>query len=89
LGTGFLLGAGCGLVVGLIVWLWRGAGLAAITIGSSILLVIMLSAFWGLTIPAALHMLKLDPKIAAGPVTLALADIGTIVIYFSLATMLL
>ncbi|NLH15023.1 MAG: magnesium transporter [Phycisphaerae bacterium] len=89
LGTAFLLGAGCSLIVGLTVWLWRGAGLTALAIGSSILLVILVSACWGLTIPALLHVLKLDPKIAAGPVTLALADIGTIVIYFSFAMMLL
>lgn len=89
LGTAFLLGSGCALIVGLIVWLWRGTGLAAVAIGSSILLVILVSACWGLTIPALLHVLKLDPKIAAGPVTLALADIGTILIYLSFAMMLL
>src|SRR5438093_30190 len=35
-GTAALLGTACGLVVGLIVWLWQGAGLAAVAIGSSI-----------------------------------------------------
>jgi magnesium transporter len=36
-----------------------------------------------------LHALKLDPKIAAGPMTLALADVFTILSYFSLAAYLL
>ncbi len=89
LGHTFLLGIGSGLIVGLIVWLWRGAGLEAVAIGSSILGVILASALWGLTISALLRALKLDPKIAAGPLTLALADIGTILIYFGLATILL
>jgi len=35
------------------------------------------------------HALRLDPKIAAGPVTLALADLCTILIYFALASALL
>jgi magnesium transporter len=43
----------------------------------------------GLLVPTVLHALKLDPKIAAGPITLALADLTTLLIYFSLATVVL
>jgi magnesium transporter len=88
-GTALLLGAGCGLVVGLIVWLWRGAPLAALSIGSSISLALCAACFFGLTIPALLHAFKLDPKIAAGPVTLAFTDIATLLFYFGLASWLL
>lgn len=88
-GTASLLGTGCGAVVGLIVWFWRGAGLAAFSIGASILLTFCAACFFGLSIPALLHALKLDPKIAAGPVTLAFTDICTLFFYFSLAALLL
>jgi magnesium transporter len=88
-GTAVLLGGACGTVVGLIVWLWRGAALAGLAIGSSILLALCAACFFGLTIPAALHALRLDPKIAAGPVTLAFTDIFTLLFYFSLAALLL
>jgi magnesium transporter len=88
-GTALLLGAGCGLTVGLIVWLWRGQALAAFSIGSSILLTLCAACFFGLSVPALLHALKLDPKIAAGPVTLAFTDIFTLLFYFSLAALLL
>ena len=88
-GTAVLLGGTCGTVVGLIVWLWRGAALAGLAIGSSILLALCAACFFGLTIPAALHALRLDPKIAAGPVTLAFTDIFTLLFYFSLAALLL
>jgi len=88
-GTALLLGAACGLVVGLIVWLWRGAPLAALSIGSSISLALCAACFFGLTIPALLHAFKLDPKIAAGPVTLAFTDIATLLFYFGLASWLL
>ena len=40
----------------------------------------------GLSVPAALHRLKLDPKIAAGPVSLALADLCTLLIYLNVAS---
>jgi magnesium transporter len=88
-GTAALLGAACGIVVGLIVWLWRGAALAGIAIGASILLALCAACLFGLSVPALLHALKLDPKIAAGPVTLAFTDLFTLLFYFSLAAWLL
>jgi magnesium transporter len=88
-GTAALLGAACGTLVGLIVWLWRGEGLAGFAIGASILLALCAASFFGLSVPALLHALRLDPKIAAGPVTLAFTDIFTLLFYFSLAALLL
>lgn len=89
IGTAALLGLACGGIVGTIVWAWRGAAIAAVTIGGSILLALCAACVFGLSIPALLHALKLDPKIAAGPVTLALTDIFTLLFYFSLAAFLL
>ena len=86
-GTAILLGASCGTVVSLIISLWRGAGLPALVIGASVLLSLCGACFFGLVVPTALHWLKLDPKIAAGPVTLALTDIFTLLTYFGLAAL--
>src|SRR5688572_8397648 len=88
-GTALLLGVACGLVVAAVVWLWRGTPLAAVSIGTSIFLTLCAACFFGLSVPAALHALKLDPKIAAGPVTLAFTDIFTLFFYFSVAAALL
>lgn len=87
--TALLLGLACGLTVGLIVWFWHWAGMAAITIGASVLLVLFGACLLGLSVPSLLHALKMDLKIAAGPVTLAATDIFTILSYFTLAAMLL
>lgn len=83
--TAVLLGSACGAVVGLIAWLWQGNGPAAVVIGLSILLILFWACFFGLSIPSVLHALKLDPKIAAGPLTLAVVDITTLLCYFTLA----
>jgi len=83
--TALLLGAGCGLIVGLIVWLWRGEVMVAASIGTSIALALVTACVTGLSVPALLHGLRLDPKIAAGPITLALTDIFTLLFYFGLA----
>lgn len=86
-GTALLLGAGCGLVVTLIICAWRGAGLAALVIGGSVLVSLLGACLFGLCVPALLHWFRLDPKIAAGPVTLALTDLFTLFSYFGLASM--
>jgi magnesium transporter len=88
-GTALLLDAACGLVVGLIVWVWQSAPLAATVIGGSIFLTLCAACFFGLAIPSLLHWLKLDPKIAAGPITLALTDIATLLFYFNLGSVML
>jgi magnesium transporter len=87
--TALMLGTACGSVVGLIVWLWRGASLAAFSIGGSIALALCAACFFGLSVPAALHGLKLDPKIAAGPITLACTDVFTLLSYLGLASIVL
>ncbi len=84
LGTATLLGLACGLLVTGIVVVWRGPGLPALVIGGSIFLSLLTACLLGLSVPAVLHALKLDPKIAAGPVALALADIFTLLFYFNL-----
>ena len=81
-----LLGGTCGLTVALVAWLWRGQPAAALVIGGSITLSMLLACLIGLTVPTVLHRFKLDPKIAAGPVSLALADLSTLRIYLSVAT---
>ncbi len=85
IGTAVLLGIACGIVVGAIVLLWRHEARAAVAIGLSIGLSLVTACLFGLCVPSFLHRLKLDPKIAAGPITLALADLCALVLYFTSA----
>ncbi|MEO6971324.1 MAG: magnesium transporter [Chthoniobacterales bacterium] len=85
--TALLLGATCGLLVGAIVWFWLGAGGPALVIGASILSSLVMACLLGLSIPSILHALRLDPKIAAGPLTLALADLLTLFFYLTIASL--
>lgn len=89
LSTAFLLGAACAAVVAAIVWVWRDAALPAAVVGASIFVSLLMACLLGLTIPSLLHALRLDPKIAAGPVTLAVTDVFTLLFYFSIARLLL
>jgi magnesium transporter len=87
--TAILLGVACGFIVGVIAWFWRNDIRAAFVIGGSIGLSLVTACALGLGVPSLLHRLKLDPKIAAGPVTLALADFVALVIYFTSAWLVL
>jgi len=81
--TALLLGLACGLLVVAIVWIWRNDARGACVIGGSIALSLVTACLFGLGVPSLLHWLKLDPKIAAGPITLALADFFALVFYFT------
>ena len=87
--TAGLIAVSCSLAVGLIVLAWRRDPLAAVVVGGGIGTALLGACFFGLTVPTALHAAKLDPKIAAGPITLALTDVLTLVAYFGLASVVL
>lgn len=84
-----LLGAACGTLVGSVAWCWRGATGSACVIASSIIGTMTIGCFWGVIVPTIIHAVRLDPRIAAGPITLALTDISTLAIYLSVAAFVL
>lgn len=87
--TAMLLGASCGLLVGCVVFTWHQDAVAGGSIGLSIFLSMTTACLLGVLIPSISRALHMDPKIAAGPLTLALADICTLLAYFGLATLAL
>lgn len=87
--TALMLGVTCGALVGVIVWAWRRDAAGTFVIGGSIAVSLVSACLIGLSVPSLLHRLKLDPKIAAGPITLALADIVALAIYFTCAWLVL
>src|SRR5437588_4995134 len=87
--TAVLIGLGCGIIVAAIVIIWRHDSRAAAAIGGSIALSLVAACLFGLGVPSVLHRFNLDPKIAAGPITLALADIFALLLYFTTAHLVL
>lgn len=89
LAVGLLLGAACGSVVGLAAWLWQGLAAVALCILLSIAASVTLAALLGFGAPTALRALERDPKVASGPITLAVVDMATLTLYLALATAIL
>jgi magnesium transporter len=80
--TACLLGIACGTLVAMIVYVWRHELAGALVIGGSIAASLVSACLFGLAVPSVLHRWKFDPKIAAGPITLALADFFALALYF-------
>src|SRR5438876_3455502 len=87
--TALLLAIACGTVVAMIVWFWRHDNRCALVIGGSIAASLITACLFGLAVPSLLHRWKFDPKIAAGPITLALADFFALALYFTSASLVL
>ncbi len=87
--TALFIGLACGLIVAAIVWSWRGDAKGALVVGTSIVVSLFMACVFGFSVPSVLHRFKLDPKIAAGPVTLAVTDFFALTFYFSLASLVL
>jgi magnesium transporter len=84
-----LIGAVSGIVVGGVAFLWKGNLLQGVSIAVSILFAIVTACLLGVLLPTLVRALKVDPKIASGPIVLATADIATLLFYFTTANWLL
>ena len=90
--AGWLLQSGQvtpGLVVGLIVWGWKGTPAVAGVIALTITMAMTTAALLGVALPGALRGMRRDPRIAAGPIVLALTDFLALIAYFNVARWLL
>jgi magnesium transporter len=87
--TACLLGLASGGVVGGIAGLWQRRPLVGLAVGGTIALSMATAALLGVALPGALRALRRDPRIASGPIVLALADLATLLFYFNLAGNLL
>lgn len=80
-----LIGLGAGILVGGASLFWRQHWPVAVAIGGAIAASIITAALLGVLLPTAVRWLRGDPRIAAGPIVLAAADLLTLLIYFRLA----
>ncbi len=84
-----MLGAGAGIIVGGTAFLWKHDFRQGLVIGGSIWLAMITACLLGMIVPTVIRNLRVDPKIAAGPIVLASVDIATILFYFTTGAWLL
>jgi len=83
--VGIAIGIVCGLVVGMLASLWHESAILGVALASSMAVAIMLSALIGLLMPLIFKECRVDPTLATGPFVLAICDIQTLFVYFTLS----
>lgn len=92
LGRELLIGLALGLTMALAV---SGIGVAragidvTLVVAAAMVLIVLMGALIGVSLPFLLSKLKLDPATASGPLVTSIADVAGVLIYFGLAATLL
>jgi len=68
---------------------WFKSGALAITVGAALLLAVLAASMFAVILPWVLIRLRRDPAVASGPFVTILSDLLTIIVYFSVAEMVL
>lgn len=91
-GKEFAVSAALGAAMGVSVW-WAGAWIGGADVGTavaiSMLLVVLFGSMLGMIMPFALARLNIDPATASAPLITSIADVIGILLYFSVATVVL
>jgi len=84
-----IIGAVCGILVGLVGAVWHGTPAFGLVVGVSMFVSVNLAGAAGTAIPMASKRLGFDPALTAGPFETALQDVVGVTIFLTLATALL
>jgi magnesium transporter len=96
--AGLTLGSILGLIALLRILVWQGLGwydygvhhlLVAATVGLSVIGVVTFGSFTGAMLPFLIRRIGLDPATASAPFVATLVDVTGLVIYFSIAALIL
>lgn len=87
--TGVFLGVATGAAVAIVALLWLGQWRVAACVLGGIASSVTCAAAIGLTMPNLIRLINREPQVASGPVALACTDMVTLLIYFSLARLLI
>jgi len=88
IGVALLLGLVMALSVGTLGVL-RGGAAIALVVSLTMVLIVMVGSVIGMSLPFILSRLRLDPATASAPLITSIADACGVLIYFSIATLLL
>ena len=87
--VGIANGIGCGLVAGIVVWIWKGSPALGAIIGAAMVINMFVAATAGTLIPLALRALKVDPALASSVFITTLTDVFGFLSFLGLGTLVL
>jgi magnesium transporter len=87
--VGCIMGAVCGICLGLVGFFWMGSWMFGVVAGTSMFFALNTSAMMGILLPAFFNRIGVDPAITAGPFITAIQDVTGLILYLGLATLFL
>jgi magnesium transporter len=87
--TGLVMGGICGILLGAVAFFLHWNAMLGGVVGFALFMAISVAATMGTLMPILFKKLNIDPAIASGPFVTTANDMTGIVIYFSLATLML
>ena len=87
--VGCIMGAVCGISLGLVGFFWMGSWMFGVVAGTSMFFAMNTSAMMGILLPAFFNRIGVDPAITAGPFITAIQDVTGLILYLGLATLFL
>ncbi|MFA6600983.1 MAG: magnesium transporter [Candidatus Omnitrophota bacterium] len=87
--AGILIGLVCGGIVGSTAGWWKANPGLGLALACSMTVTIIFSALIGLFLPLLFKRFRFDPAMASGPLVLAICDLQTLFVYFTLSSAIL
>ena len=87
--VGILMGCAMGGLAFLVGWLYGGESTIAQVIGLSMLAIVLVANLFGALLPFALERIRIDPAVASSPLITSIMDVLGLIIYFSIAVLIL
>jgi magnesium transporter len=87
--VGLLVGTICGVILATIGYLWMGSPELGLVVGLSLALSMTVATILGSFFPLVISSFGVDPALASGPFITTIMDVTSMLIYFSLASLIL
>lgn len=84
-GVGLINGTALGILIGLVVWIWKGNAVLGIVIGSALALNTLIAVSIGGVVPLVLKRMGQDPAVASGPLLTTITDMAGFFLVLSMA----
>lgn len=87
--VGLLNGFALGIIIGLVVWIWKGNLVLSGVIGTALFVNTVIAVSIGGCVPLLLKRLNVDPAVASGPLLTTITDMAGFFLVLGLATLVL
>lgn len=83
---GVIVGAGIGLLTGLVAWLWKGMPFLGLVLFLAMLVNMSIAGLAGAAVPLLLKALRMDPAMGSGVLVTTFTDVSGFLAFLGLAT---